>query len=110
MFFLLSFHLVEQGVQALVIGRPKTPIPFQPHLEFLERGGPQRIDSPLRVHANADQSSLTEYTQMFGDLWLAKTQPIDHVPDGPGPIKQQFDDLKAVRFGQRSKCFDHDES
>jgi hypothetical protein len=38
---------------------------------------------------------------------LAKVQALDHVTDGPRPVEQQFDDLKAVGLSQGSKGFHH---
>ncbi|HXN53562.1 MAG TPA: hypothetical protein VN943_16640 [Candidatus Acidoferrum sp.] len=103
MFFLFGLHLVEQGVQALEVALPKTPVPLQPDLKLVERRGPQGINAALSVHANVHQSGIAEHPQMFGDLRLAETQPIDHVSDRSWPVKQQFHDLKAVRLGQRSE-------
>ena len=105
-----GLEFVEKGVQALEVGLPKTPVLFQPNFQLLERGGPQCINSALRVHANVNQSGITEHPQMFGDLRLAETQPVDHVPDGPWTVAQEFDDLKTVRLGQRSECCHHGES
>jgi hypothetical protein len=64
----------------------------------------------LGVDANVHQSRSAEHMQVFRDLRLAKTEPIDHVPDRPRSVKEQFDDLKTVRLGQRSQCFHHGES
>ena len=103
----VALQLFEKGVQALEIALPKTPLPLDPHFKLLERLGPQRINPPLRVNANVNQSGVTQHPQMFGHLRLAKVQAIDHVADGPWPVKQQFDDLKTVGLGQGSKCFYH---
>src|SRR5437879_6447973 len=106
-FFLLGLQFVEQAVQALEVALPKTPVPLQPHLKLLEWRGPQRINSALSVHANVNQSGITEHPQMFGDLGLAETQAMDHVPDRAWSVTQEFDDLKTVRLGQRSQCGNH---
>src|SRR5882724_5979470 len=105
----VALQFFEKGVQALEIALPKTPVPLQPHVKLLKRLRPQRINPPLRVNANVNQSGVAKHPQMLGHLWLAKVQAIDHVADGPWPVKQQFDDLKAVGLGQGSKCFYHDE-
>src|SRR6267143_6151986 len=108
-FFLVGLHLVQQGIQALEVALPKTPVLLQPNPQFLEWRGPQRINPALRVHANVHQSGITEHPQMFGDLRLAETEFIDHVPDRPWSAQQQIDDLKTVRLGQRSECCHHGE-
>jgi hypothetical protein len=62
----------------------------------MKRGWTQCINSALSVHTNVHQASVAQYPQMFGDLWLAQMQPIDHLPDRLWSVAQQFDDLKTV--------------
>src|SRR5437762_4509420 len=107
---LVGVQLLEEGVQALEVVLPKTPVPLQPHLKLLEWRGPQCINSALRVHAKFNQSGITEHPQVLGNLRLAETQPPDHVPDGPWTVEQEFNDLKTAGLGQRSECCHHDQS
>ena len=109
-FFLLCLHFVKQGVQALEIALPKTPVPLEPDLKLLERRGPQGINAALSCHANVHQSGITEHAEMFRDLGLAETQAMDQVADRAWPVTQEFDDSKTVRLGQRFQCFHHGES
>jgi hypothetical protein len=92
----LSFgdlQLVEQGVQALEVAIPKTPVAFQPHFEFLKRGRAQSIDAALGVHAHVNQSGIAEHAKVLGNLGLAETQAMDHVADGAWTVPQEFDDM-----------------
>src|SRR2546430_8383950 len=93
---------MEQGVQALKVTLPETPVCLQPHFKLLERRWTQCINSALSVHADVHQSSVAEHAQMFGDLRLAQMQPMNHLPDRPWSVTQQFDDLKTVGLSQ---CF-----
>jgi hypothetical protein len=74
---------MEQGVQALKVALPESPVSLQPHFKFLERRWTQCINSALSVHTNVHQAGITEHPQMFGDLRLAQMQPMDHLPDYP---------------------------
>jgi len=74
---------------------PKTPVPLQPHFKLLKRLGPQRINPPLRVNANVNQSGVTKHSQMLGHLRLAKVQAVDMSPTGRGR-QAAVRDLKAV--------------
>ena len=100
---LLTFQIVQQGVEALETVFPKTPVSLDPDLELLKRRGTQRIDPALSVYANVNQPGITEHSQMFGNLRLAEMQPMDHVPDGAWAVPQEFDDLEAVGLGQGSE-------
>jgi hypothetical protein len=106
-FSFIALESFEQGVQTLEVGLPNTPVLLQPHLKLLERLGPQGVDAALRIHANVNQSGITENAQVLGDLRLAETQPVNHVPDRARPVEQEFDDLKSVGLGKSAKCFQH---
>src|SRR2546429_8388124 len=100
---------MEQGVQALKVALPETPVCLQPHFKLLERRWTQCINSALSVHADVHQSSVAEHSQMFGNLRLAQMQPMDHFSDRPRSVPQQFDDLKTVRLPQRFQSLNHGE-
>jgi hypothetical protein len=104
---LFRFQLVEQGIEALKVSFPDLPVSRNPGLQFLERRGPQRINSALRIYANVHQTRVTEHPQVLRDLRLLESELIDHVPDRPGPLKQEFDDLKTMGFSEGAECFDH---
>lgn len=101
---LFRFQLVEQGIESLKVSFPDLPVPLNPNLQFLERCGPQSINSALRVHSNVHKTRPAEHPQMLRDLRLPKPEAVDKIADRPRPGKQQLDDVKPVRFGQRSKC------
>jgi hypothetical protein len=88
---------------------PKAPVSLQPHFQLVERRGAQGINAALRVHANVNQSGITEYAEMLGDLRLAETQPADQVPDGPWTVTQKFDDMKTAGLGEGPECGHHGE-
>jgi hypothetical protein len=89
---------------------PKAPVSLQPHFQLVERRGAQGINAALRVHANVNQSGITEYAEMLGDLRLAETQPADQVPDGPWTVTQKFDDMKTAGLGEGPECGHHGQS
>jgi hypothetical protein len=107
---LARLQFLENGIEALEVALPKTPESLHPNFKLLQRRWPQRINPALGVHANVHQSGITEHPQVFRDLRLAETELIDHVPNRPRSVKEQFDDLKTIRLGQRSECFHHGES
>jgi len=104
-----ALKILEQGVQALEVALPEAPVSLHPDLKLLKRRWTQRINSALSVYADVHQASGAEHPQMFGDLRLAQMQAIDHFPDRPWSVTQQFDDLKTVGLAQRFQGFDHDE-
>jgi hypothetical protein len=106
-FLLLGFHLAEQGVQALEVGFPKIAVPREPNLKLPERSGAQGINAALSVHANIHETGVTEDTEMLGDLRLAQTQAMGHVPDRARASTQELDDVQSVGLGERSKRSDH---
>src|SRR3981081_2122699 len=103
MFFLFRLHLAEQSVQPLEVAFPYTPVFLNPSFKFLKRRGTQRVDPALRVHADVDESGLTEHAEMLGYLRLAKSQSIDHVPDWARTVQQEFHYLQTVWLGQGAK-------
>jgi hypothetical protein len=106
-FKITIFQIKQQGVEALEVLLPKTPVPLDPGLKLLKRCGTQCVDSALSVYANVNQPGITEHSQMFGNLRLAQVQPSDHVADRAWAVPQQFDDLEAVRLSQRSQSFNN---
>src|SRR5271155_1571079 len=108
-FFLLRFQLLQHAIQPLEIGFPNAPVSFDPHFQLFQWRRAQRINPALRVHANIHQSRVAEHAQMFRDLRLAQAQAMNHVADGPRPFAQQFNDLKAIGFGQGLQGFHHGE-
>src|SRR5580658_667988 len=108
-FFLLRFKFFQHSVQPLEIGFPNAPVSFDPDFQLFQRRRAQRVDSALGIYAHVHQAGVAEDAQMFRDLGLAETEPMDHVADGAGAVAQQLDDLKAVGLGQRLQGFDHGE-
>jgi hypothetical protein len=107
-FFLLGFRLFglqlfKNGVQTLEIALPNTTVSLDPHFKLAKRLGPQLINPALSVDANFHQSGIAEDAEMFRDLRLAEAQALDHVTDGARAVAQEFDDLKAAGFGERSQ-------
>jgi hypothetical protein len=99
--------LVEKGVQALEISLPESPVTLEPHFELLERGGPQRIDAALCVHAHFHEASIVQDAEVLGDLRLTEAEAPDEVADGAGPGAQEFDDMKAVGLAQSAEGSHH---
>jgi hypothetical protein len=102
-----GLEFAEKGIQTLEVVFPKTAITFQPHLQLLEGSRAQSIDAALGVRANMNETGIAEDAEMLGDLRLAQAEPADEVADGAGTAAQEFDDMKAVGLGQRTKGLHH---
>jgi hypothetical protein len=107
-FAFFGLKTIEKYIKAPEVLLPKPAILLQPHVELLQRGGPQCVDATLRVDASFDQASVAENAQVFGDLRLTKTQAMDHVTDGARAGAQEFDDMKTVGFCQSLESIEHD--
>lgn len=106
-FHRFGFHVLKQHVQALIVCFPNAPVSFDPYFKLLQWRRPQLVDPPLRVHADVYESGIAQHPQMFRDLRLAKAQRVNYVPHRPRTAPEQFNNLKAIGFGQGSKCVQH---
>src|SRR5580704_7923705 len=70
MFLLPLLHFVQQCVQPLKVPFPHLPVPFDPHFDLFQRRRSQRINPPLRVHADVNQTRVTQHVKVFGSLRL----------------------------------------
>jgi hypothetical protein len=52
-------------LQTIKMSRPKLAIRLEPLIQFFERLGADAIETTLRVHADIDQSGVSENSKVF---------------------------------------------
>ncbi len=47
-----------------------------------------------------DESSIAEYSEVFGNLRLVEPEPVNNLSYRAGSVTQEFDNFESVGFGQ----------
>ena len=94
---------IERGPEGIEARIPELAILRHPGVELPERFGPERVEPPLPVRTDRDESRFLQDAQVARHPGLVDVHPRHDVVDGAFAGPKGLDDLKAVGVGQGLK-------
>ena len=101
---LLLLNLFEKVFQTVVTVFPELSVPAQPLVEFLKGFCPEGANPAVGDGFHFDEACVTQHFQVLGGLRLTDLESRSDFAHGERLLDQQFDDVQAVRFSQRTEC------
>jgi hypothetical protein len=91
--------LVEVIFEAIQVSRPELAVGGEPLVELGERLRSDAVQAALRIRAGLDEPGVLEDAEVLRHRWLAQTQLLDQLPDGPLAVAEQVEDRQPARLG-----------
>jgi hypothetical protein len=91
--------LVEVIFEAIQVSRPELAVGGEPLVELGERLRSDAVQAALRIRAGRDEPGVLEDAEVLRHRWLAQTQLLDELPDGPLAVAEQVEDRQPARLG-----------
>src|SRR5437868_3922788 len=98
-----SFEVAKDIVELIEALVPRASIGLQPLVELPQGPGAKAVDALLRNRMRLHEPGLAEHAEVLRDLRLAKTEPLDDLPDCAWLTPEKLDDLPAVWFGESAQ-------
>lgn len=82
---------IEMGCPELAIGR-------QPVVKIRQGLGSNSVQAALGIGPDVNEARFLKDAEMFGDRWLAETEALDELADGPLVFAEELEDGQPARL------------
>jgi hypothetical protein len=93
-------HAIEVALKGVDVCGPEAAKGLKPGVDFLERFGPEPVQTALRVHGGFNEAGITKYAKVPGNGGLRQAEPAFDLAHGVLGGEKEAEDRPTVRLRQ----------